>query len=303
MQVAPTFAIEHDVILGPLTTFGIGGPAELFTRASSPEHLAAAVSWARREGIAWFVLGSGANILIGDGGVSGLVIHNCATDAQIDGQRMTAHSGAIVEELILQSAAAGLSGLEHYSGIPSTLGGALWQNLHFLSPDRSRTMFIEEVVHSARVLLENDEICEVDRDWFAFGYDDSILHHHDHIVLEATLDLRPTDTEEIERVRLANLAWRGEKHPDEATTRSAGSIFQKIEGVGAGRLIDHAGLKGHTIGGAQISPHHANFIMNVGGASARDVRQLISKVQHDVRAHSGYELQTEISFIGTFFEE
>jgi UDP-N-acetylmuramate dehydrogenase len=164
-------------------------------------------------------------------------------------------------------------------------------------------MFIEEVVHSARVLLDTDEIIDVDRAWFEFGYDDSILHHHDHIVLEATLSLAFAERAEIELVRDANLAWRGEKHPPGATTCSAGSIFQKIEGVGAGRLIDQAGLKGHTIGGAQVSPHHANFIMNVGGATASDIRSLIAKVQSDVKAHSGYELETEISFIGTFLDE
>lgn len=292
--------VERDVPLAPFTTFGIGGPADLLARPQTSEELAEAVTWARGSGLPWFVLGTGANILIGDGGFRGIVIRNEATHARIDGTRLVAETGAIFAELIEQAAAAGLSGIEHYTGIPSTLGGALWQNLHFLSPDRSRTMFIEEVVESARVLLDTGELATVDREWFAFGYDDSVLHHHRHIVLDATLALEPADREQVDAVRAANQAWRDEKHPAGAVSASAGSIFQKLEGIGAGRLIDAAGLKGHAIGGAVVSPHHANFIMNAGGATAADVRALIAHVQDEVERTSGHRLQPEISFVGEF---
>ncbi|MEO6867690.1 MAG: FAD-binding protein, partial [Gaiellales bacterium] len=213
---------------------------------------------------------------------------------------LTAESGAIIAQLIEQSACAELSGLEHYTGIPSTLGGALWQNLHFLAPCRTRTMFIEEVVDSARVLLEDGTITEVDCAWFEFGYDDSVLHHARHIVLDASLRLTPAPREQIEQVRTANQAWRDEKHPTGAVSASAGSIFQKLEGIGAGRLIDAAGLKGHQIGGAIVSPHHANFIMNAGGATAADVQALIAHVQSEVERTSGHRLETEITLIGSF---
>jgi len=292
--------IERDVPLAPLTTFGIGGKADQFVAPSTVDELVSAVTWATSSGTPWFVLGTGANILIGDGGFDGLVIHNRVQHVVVDGAYIRAGSGAIVGDLIELAIEAELSGIEHYAGIPSTLGGALWQNLHFLSPDRSRTMFIEEIVEGARVLLESGEVVDVDREWFAFGYDDSVLHHHRHIVLEATLKLEPAMRAHIERVRTANLRWRGEKHPAGATTCSAGSIFQKITGIGAGRLIDQAGLKGYRIGGAEVSRHHANFIVNVGGATAADVRALIEHVQATVADATGHHLQPEISFVGRF---
>lgn len=292
--------MQRDVALAPYTTFGIGGPADLFIEPRDAVELAAAVSWARDNDVPWFVLGTGANILIGDGGIEGLVIRNAHRAHRFDGTRLTAGSGAIVDELIVSCIDHQLSGIEHYSGIPSTLGGAMWQNLHFLAPDRTRTAFIAEVVDSARVLLDSGNIVDVDREWFAFGYDDSVLHHHRHVVLDVTLQLTPSTADALQRVRSANLQWRAEKHPAGATSCSAGSIFQKLEGVGAGRLIDHAGLKGARIGGAQVSDHHANFIMNVGGASASDVRALITHVQQTVEADSGHLLQPEISFVGRF---
>lgn len=292
--------IERDVPLAPLTTFGIGGNAEQFVAPSTTDELVAAVRWATASGTPWFVLGTGANILIGDGGFDGLVIHNRVNHVTIDGLYLRAGSGAIVRDLINLAVQADLSGIEHYAGIPSTLGGALWQNLHFLSPDRSRTMFIEEVTEGARVLLESGKVVEVDREWFSFGYDDSVLHHHRHIVLEATLKLEQSTRARILQTRDANLQWRAERHPSGATTCSAGSIFQKITGIGAGRLIDQAGLKGYRIGGAEVSSHHANFIMNVGGATAADVRALIEHVQATVAEATGHYLQPEISFIGCF---
>src|SRR5699024_8468486 len=119
----------------------------------------------------WFLLGTGANILIGDGGWRGLVIHNQSDHISVDGERITAESGAVFADLITLAAEHELSGLEHYAGIPSSVGGAIWQNLHFLAPDRQSTMFIESVVETARVLLADNEVIEVDKHWFNFGYD------------------------------------------------------------------------------------------------------------------------------------
>lgn len=291
--------IEANVPLGPLTTFGIGGPADYLIRPQSSEELVEALRWGHQESHDIFVLGLGANILVGDKGFRGLVIKNEATQHTIDGERMTAESGAVINDLIELSAAAGLSGLEHYQNIPSTLGGAMWQNLHFLSYPHERTYFIEEVVERARV-YDGDAVREVDHDYFEFGYDDSSLHRTKHVVLEVTLKLESMPQEEIELRRQKNAEWRAAKHPENAVRCSAGSIFQKIEGVGAGRLIDQAGLKGFSIGGAEVSERHANYILNVGGATAADVRALISHIQEVVKTNSGYELQPEISFIGAF---
>jgi UDP-N-acetylmuramate dehydrogenase len=292
--------LRRDVPLAPFTTFGIGGPADLLTTPQTAEELADAIRWARAEGMPWFLLGLGANILIGDGGFRGLVIKNEAQHYVFDGPRLTAASGAVVNDLIEHATEHGLSGLEAYQNIPSTVGGAMWQNLHFLSYPHERTHFIEEVTESARVLQPDGTVIEVDRDWFEFGYDDSRLHHTGEVVLDVTFLLEPKEPKEIQIVRDMNARWRAEKHPPGAVHMSAGSIFQKLEGIGAGRLIDAAGLKGHRIGGAEVSDHHANYILNVDHATAADVRALIAHVQHVVEADSGHRLQPEIGLVGEF---
>jgi UDP-N-acetylmuramate dehydrogenase len=140
----------------------------------------------------------------------------------------------------------------------------------------------------------------VDRDYFQFGYDDSILHHRRDVVLSATFALQPEPVETLREVIRENLRWRDDRHPDLWLYPSAGSIFQKIEGVGAGRLIDECGLKGHVHGGAGIFHRHANIIVNLGGATAAEVRFLIDLCQRTVREQLGYELTPEIGFVGAF---
>ncbi len=297
--------LRRDVVLAPFTTFQIGGPADLFFEAQTADELEAIIRVARETGTPFFLLGTGANILVGDRGVRGLVIRNVATHSSVDQtrSRIIAESGAIVfPDLIELAVSSGLSGLEHYVGIPSTVGGALWQNLHFLSPppDRERTMFIEEVLLEAEILSEEGERRTVGAEYFDFGYDYSILHVRKDIVLTATFQLEPADEGRMREIMHANLAWRRQRHPPLDTEPSAGSIFQKIEGVGAGRLIDGAGLKGACIGGACVTHRHANIIINFDNARAADVRALIEHVQGVVAKETGYHLKPEISFIGEF---
>ena len=293
------------VPLAPLTTFRIGGPADLFYAAADAAELECAVRAGRRCGVPTFLLGVGANVLVGDRGFRGFVIHNRARATRVDrGRRLLwAESGAIVYPDLIETAVSNrLSGLEHYVGIPSTVGGALWQNLHFLSPppERARTLFIEEVLAEAEVLTEEGERRTVGVDWFEFGYDDSILHHRDDVVLSATFRLAEADEAAMRGVMAANLEWRSHRHPPLDSEPSAGSIFQKIEGVGAGRLIEEAGLKGHRVGGAVVSPRHANIVVNAGGATAADVRAVIAHVQQVVERRTGHRLVVEISFVGEF---
>ena len=297
--------IEAGVPLAPFTTFQIGGPADLFFEATSADELAAAVTAARKVEVPFFMLGLGANILVGDGGFRGVVIRNRAAHVTIDAEAglVTAESGAVVwPDLIEATVAAELSGLEHYAGIPSTVGGALWQNLHFLSPppERERTMFVAEVVEGAELLTTSGERVTVDRAWFDFGYDYSTLHVTDDLVLSATFRLDAADPDRLREIIEANLEWRGARHPPLDTQPSAGSVFKKIDGVGAGRLADWCGLKGTRIGGAMVTERHANILINTGGASARDVRHLIAYVQETVEREQGYRLSTEIGMIGDF---
>ncbi|AEN74411.1 UDP-N-acetylenolpyruvoylglucosamine reductase [Rhodothermus marinus SG0.5JP17-172] len=296
--------VQRNVPLAPYTTFKIGGPADLFFEAHTRDELAEAVQIARTLSIPYFVLGLGANILVGDRGFRGLVIRNRARACRLlPGHRLWAESGAVVyPDLIETAVEAGLSGLEHYVGIPSTVGGALWQNLHFLSPPpkRERTVFIEEVLAEAEILTAEGKRRLVGPDYFRFGYDYSILHERDDIVLAATFQLSPGDPARMREVMAANLAWRRERHPPLETEPSAGSIFKKIDGIGAGRLIDQCGLKGTRIGDAEVSPRHANIIVNRGKATAAQVRALIAYVQQVVEARTGYHLEPEIRFVGEF---
>jgi len=300
-----TERLLQNVGLAPLTTFNIGGRADLFFEAQTAAELAAAVMAARQDGVDWFVLGRGANILVGDRGFRGVVIHNRATGILVDRQAttLTAESGAICFPNVIEAAvSAGLSGLEHYVGIPSTIGGALWQNLHFLSPPpaRERTMFIEEVLHSADLLTEEGDLETVGRDYFKFGYDYSILHDRDDIVLSATFRLEPGDEPRMREIIAANLEWRRDRHPPLDTEPSVGSIFKKIDGIGAGRLIDQCGLKGSRIGGIEITHRHANIMVNRGGGTASNVREMIQMVQDVVKRETGHALVPEILFVGEF---
>jgi UDP-N-acetylmuramate dehydrogenase len=296
--------IEQDVPLAPFTTFRIGGPADLLYRARTEDELEDAILAARSLGVPHFLLGLGANILVADAGFRGLVIRSEVGGIDfLDDTSVRAGAGVhTFMDLINSTVSNSLGGLHHYVGIPSTVGGAIWQNLHFLSPppQRERTCFIEEVVESATILTEEGARRIVDRDYFEFGYDYSILHDRNDVVLSVTFRLEPQPERELRHVMRENLKWRDDRHPDLWLYPSAGSIFKKIEGVGAGRLIDQCGLKGHILGNAQFFHRHANIIVNLGGATAADVRGLIRLAQETVLRETGYALSTEIGMIGDF---
>lgn len=296
--------VQRDVELAPLTTFKIGGPADFYYEPQTGAELVQAVHLARELEIPHFLLGVGANILIGDRGFRGLVIRNRVGGIEfLDEVHVRAGSGVLVyHDLIQETVSRGLGGLHHFVGIPSTVGGAMWQNLHFLSPppERERTVFIEEVVAHANLLTAEGDVRTVEREYFAFGYDYSILHERPDIVLDVTFRLEPASVESLRETIRENLRWRDDRHPDLWLYPSAGSIFQKIDGVGAGRLVDQCGLKGHVLGRAQIFHKHANIIVNLGGASAIEIRRLIDLAQTTVQRELGYTLKPEIGFIGEF---
>ena len=295
--------LKRNVPLAPYTTFKIGGPADLLFEADTADALATAILTARQQQVPYFVLGLGANVLIADKGVRGLVIRNVATHTVFhDDGRVWVESGAVMSQLIPEAVRRGWSGLEHYVGIPSTVGGAIWQNLHFLSPapERERTMFIAEVFVSADILSEENERKTVDKDYVKFGYDDTVFHHRKDIALAATFQLEKKDPAIMHKIMQENLSWRGSRHPWLEWHPSAGSIFKKIEGVGAGRLVDACGLKGYRIGDAQISHIHANIMVNLGDATSADVIALVRHAQKMVKESSGHELEPEINFVGEF---
>jgi UDP-N-acetylmuramate dehydrogenase len=235
------------VPLARYTSFRIGGPADAFYRAESADELAAAVAVARELGVPWFLLGLGANVLVGDRGFRGFVIRNAARHFRFhrDG-RLWAESGAIMQELILEAVERGWSGIEHYIGIPSTVGGAIWQNLHFLSPapERERTMFIAEVFAACDILSEEGERRTVGADYVQFGYDDSVFHHRRDVVLSRDVPARARRrrtacTASSTRTWLARRAAPvAQIHP------SAGRSSRRSRAWARARSIDQAGLKG-----------------------------------------------------------
>jgi len=290
--------------LAPRTTFRIGGPADLYYRARTADELALAVGAAREMGVPWFVLGRGANILVGDRGFRGVVVR-CGISTlefQPEGRVLAGAGLDTFPDLIDATVSRGLGGIHHFVGIPSTVGGAVWQNLHFLSPapERERTVFWEEVMEGATILTPAGDVRRVDTEYFQFGYDYSVVHDTGDLVLDVSLRLSPAPVTELRRVVRENLAWRDERHPDLWLYPCAGSIFKKIEGIGAGRLIDECGLKGRVHGAAQIFRKHANIIVNLGGAKASEVRTLIDLAQAKVAQETGYELEPEIGFVGEF---
>lgn len=292
--------IKTNVALGPYSTYKIGGKADYFFVASTKGELIEAVKQAKIKSIPYFILGAGANILFSDKGFRGLVVKNEARGIKFDNNRVMAESGAMISSLIESSVEKNFSGLEHFVGIPSTVGGALWQNLHFLSSNRMKTIFISDILESAEVMDDNSKILKVDKDFFNFSYDYSILHDKTLLVTEATFKLRKQDKKVIKNQIKENLKWRNEKQPQLEQFPSCGSMFKKTEGIGAGRLIEKAGLKGYRIGGAMVSEKHANYIVNTGEAKAQDILSLIKIVQDKVKGETGHELKLEISFIGEF---
>ena len=186
-------------------------------------------------------------------------------------------------------------------GIPSTVGGAVWQNLHFLSPapERERTVFWDEVMEGATILTPRNEIRTVGTEYFRFGYDYSVIHDTGDLVLDVSLKLeRPDYGTEARDAREPRVARR--KAPGSVAVPCVGSIFKKVDGIGAGRLIDECGLKGHVHGAAEIFHKHANIIVNLGGATATEVLALIELARSTVFRETGYELETEIGFVGEF---
>jgi UDP-N-acetylmuramate dehydrogenase len=296
----PDPIFQTNVTLAPYTTYKIGGPADYFFVAKNTKELVEAVAYARKNKLPYFILGTGANILFGDKGFRGLVIKNETNKIILNGNKITADSGVVIESIINFTYKNNLSGFEHFAGIPSTIGGALWQNLHFLSPDRKETIFIDSILESAEILDEKNNIIVVDKNFFKFGYDYSILHDRNLIVTKATFNLVRKDKDLIKKQIEENLKWRKEKHPPLEKYPSCGSVFKKAGEVAAGKMIDGVGLKGYQIGGAQISEKHTNFIVNKGNAKASDVVSLINLVKEKVKKETGYSLETEVGFVGEF---
>ncbi len=272
------------------TTLQMGGPADLWVAAQSADELATAAKLAQDYGVPFFLLGGGANLLIGTAGIRGLVIKNQARRITFSDEGFVAESGTLLPRLSSQCAAHNLSGLEWAIGVPGTLGGAVVNNAGAYDGDIARNLL------RAELLMPDGERIWQNTDWFEYDYRSSCIKsgREKAVVLQAEFQLSPVPSEDVIASMQAYTEKRRASQPAGATI---GSMFKNPTGDSAGRLIEAAGLKGYQIGQAQISPVHANFFVNLGGATAKDVRQLIEKARDSVYEKFGVTLELEIELI------
>jgi UDP-N-acetylmuramate dehydrogenase len=273
--------------LAPLTTWRIGGPAEVLATPSDAEDAATAIAWAREHGLPWHVLGNGSNLLVRDEGVRGLVlrVRSVLSRFSIAGDVLTAGAGASLPRLANIAAEQGLAGLEFAAGIPGTVGGAIIMNAGWHEHETGR------LVGTVAYLEEDGVVVTYRHDACRFGYRTSAFRGRSGVVLSATLGLTREEPAVVTE-RLARFAAsRKTNQPTELP--SCGSVFLKPEGDFAGRLIEAAGLKGRRVGGIQISTKHANFFVNLGGGTAKDVLSLVETVEAEVERAFGVRLTRE----------
>ena len=273
------------------TTFRVGGSAELMFFPASAEEVRLALSAAREADADVYLVGNGSNLIVRDGGLKGLtiVLGEPFSEVRVEGNAIIAQAGAPLARVAAAAQEAGLSGLEFASGIPGTLGGGCAMNAGAYGGE------LKDVLESAQVLLDG-ELRTLSRDEMEMGYRTPRALREGGIVLEARFVLAPDDREAIAaRMRELN-ARRREKQP--LNLPSAGSTFKRPEGHFAGALIEGCGLKGCSIGGAQVSEKHAGFVVNTGGATAADILKLIEHVHDVVLRETGVELEPEVRIIG-----
>jgi UDP-N-acetylmuramate dehydrogenase len=287
---------SRDEPLARFTTMRVGGPADLFAVAHNAFELRGLVKFARSRGIPHAVLGRGSNVVIADAGIRGLVIQNRAEGASIRDGRYLAESGVPMARAATETQREGLSGLEFGLAIPGTVGGAVWANAGAHESD------VASVLESAAILTAEGTEARLTAADLGLGYRTSrfkgdAANPTPEIVVSATFRLEPASADEI-KARLDDIKrWRQAHQP--LGIPSAGSFFRNPpDGPSAGALIDQAGLKGTRVGGASISPKHANFIVNDGRGSAADVRRLGDQVRAEVRRRFGVLLIHEVVFLG-----
>jgi len=272
------------------TSLHLGGPADVFLRAVSPEDLRAAVAVAREHGTPFFVLGGGTNLLVADRGIRGVVIENASSEAVADGDMVAAASGTPLAHVAAVAARHGILGLEWMATVPGTVGGAVHGNAGAFGSET------KDVLVDAEVLEEDGSLRTPRREELGFAYRTSALQGTGRVVLRARFRGTRGDRDAAVR-RIKEIAnERAAKQP--LAQPNTGSIFRNPPGDHAGRLVDAAGLKGRRVGGAVVSQKHANFIVNLGDATAGDVRDLMRLCQREVKARFGIDLVPEVELVG-----
>jgi UDP-N-acetylmuramate dehydrogenase len=295
--------VRTQASLSLLTTLRVGGPADVLVEVRGADEALAVQALARSAGVPLTWLGGGSNVLIGDRGVRGVVArwHGGALSCPAP-DRVTAEAGVTINGLVRYTIGQGVAGLAEWAGTPGTVGGAIHGNAHF----QGRT--ISERVVAVRVAGRDGVVREIPASLMGFGYDRSRLQGSGELALSADFRVSPGDAAALREVARGSLAFRKRTQP--LSLPSAGCIFQNPDpsrvrlpdGIpaSAGALVDAAGLKGEACGGARVSPVHANFVVNEGGASARDVARLVERMRAAVQERFGVALEEEIVRLGEF---
>ena len=276
------------------TTFRIGGPADFYLCPHSTKEVQEVMEICKEENLPYFVLGNGSNLLVSDKGYRGVVIQlwKNFSDITVTDCCIQAKAGALLSKVAAEALEAGLTGMEFASGIPGTIGGAAFMNAGAYGGE------MKDIIKRVKVLDESGEIQILQKEELKMGYRTSIVKEKGYTVLWVELELAKGDPEEI-RNKMEDLKERRtSKQPLEMP--SAGSTFKRPEGYFAGKLIMDSGLRGFSVGGAQVSEKHCGFVVNKGGATAMDVLTLIQEVQKKVKEAFGVELETEVRFLGEF---
>ena len=276
------------------TTFRIGGPADALALPKTPEEVAEVVRFCHEHAQPYYVLGNGSNLLVSDEGYRGLVLqlYRNFNDIQVNGETITVQSGAMLAAVARTAYQTGLTGLEFASGIPGTIGGAVVMNAGAYGGE------MKNVLKEVTVLTKEGEVLVIPAKALELGYRTSVIPKIGWIVLGAVLQLKKGDQEQI-LARMEELKeQRITKQPLDLP--SAGSTFKRPEGYFAGKLIMDAGLRGFTVGGAQVSEKHCGFVVNRGNATAADVWKLICEVKRRVKEMTGVELEPEVKLLGDF---
>lgn len=290
--LCPDVEIRQGVSLSKFTTLRVGGPADCFAEAETEKQIIRLMQGAKALGLEMLVLGNGSNLLVRDGGFRGLAIHIGRRFSAIARTRdgLTAQAGALLSTLSRTALEEGLSGLEFAQGIPGSVGGGVYMNAGAYGGE------LGKVISSVRV-LDGDQIKSVPAADMEFAYRHTRAMDEKWIVLSADFRLERGDPALIDAAMRDYAARRRDKQPLEYP--SAGSFFKRPAGHFAGALIEQAGLKGLTVGGAQVSEKHAGFLINIGNASASDFLSLMVRVQNEVEKRFGVRLENEVRIVGS----
>lgn len=279
--------IQENIKLAPYTTFKIGGPARYFIKAKTKEEVLEALEFAKKKNLKYFVLCGGSNVLFSDKGFDGLVIKLCLTDLKVEDDIIYTEGGVKLMSLINFGIKNNLTGLEFLAGVPGEVGGAIRGNAGAFG--KSISNFVEKVE-----VIEDGKIVEFKKEEIKFDYRDSRFKRNKDIILAGYFKLEKGDISRAKKEIEKNINYRKERHPIEP---SAGSVFKNPKDKSVGAMVEELGLKGYKIGQAQISEKHGNFIINLGGAKASDVKKLIGLVKEKVVEKYGIELEEEIMVI------